>query len=265
MALRKALSEGWHRFLTAFVPDHQQRLLVLLRQEYAEEMCNVEQLTQNAQRMHYPHFRERLLQLAREDQVHVQWLREHILAEVEDLPAVACPPPRQGKNSWECLRLALEEAKRSCATLLACIHQADRTNPALGAALRRWRVRKKQHCDEITNMLMKSDPYALPPPLTSYQEQQRQDWLAQQKIAWLDQERARWEAEGRRVPWAEWVGEQEFHWTAELPNRELAWALRQNENDTEALRTVTESTSVYVREPVRRRSRVAALPAYHTT
>jgi hypothetical protein len=188
--------------------------------------------------MHYPQFRERLLQMAREDQAQVQWLREKILALGGDLPTVACPPPQIGKNSWECVRLALEVEKRSCATLLACIHQADRTDPAIAAELRRWRARAKQHCDELMSMLMKSDPYALPPPLTSSQEQQRQEWLAQQKNAWLDHERARWEAEGRQVPWAEWVGEREFQWTAELPYRELEWVL-QNGKDTQELHTAT--------------------------
>lgn len=190
MALGKALYQGWRRVLTALVPDHHQQLLALLRQQYAEETCDVAQLTQHAQRMHYPHFRKRLLQMAREDQARVHWLREKILSLGGDLPTGSCTT-RTGKNSWECLRLALEEKKRSCATLLRCIHQADRIDPAIAAELRRWRARVKQHCDEIMSMVMKSDPYALPSSLTSYQEQQRQEWPAQQKVAWLDQERTR--------------------------------------------------------------------------
>jgi len=241
MSLGKALYQGWQRLLTALVPDHQQQLLDLLRRQYAEETCDVAQLIQHAQRMHYPQFRERLVQLACEDQAHVQWLREKILALGGDLPAVACPPPRIGKNSWEGLRLALEAEKRSRATLLECIHQADRIDPAVAAELRRWWARAKQHCDEIMRMLMKSDPYALPPSLTLHQEQRRQEWLAQQKSAWLDQERARWEAEGKQVSWAEGVGERELQWMTELPHRELEWALRQNGKDTEELRTATES------------------------
>jgi hypothetical protein len=71
------------------------------------------------------------------------------------------------------------------------MHQADRTAPAIAAELRRRRARAKQHCDEILSMVMKSDPYALPPLLTLQQEQQRQEGPAQQKIVRLDQERAR--------------------------------------------------------------------------
>lgn len=190
MALKKALYQGWQRIREALVPDHHQQLLALLRQQYAEAICDVPQLKQHAQRMHYSHFRKRLLQMAREDQAQVHWLREKILSLGGDLPTVSCTA-RTGKNSWECLRLALEDKKRSCATLLGCIHQADRIDPAIAAKLRRWRAQAKQHGDEIMSMVMKSDPYALPPPLTLQQEQQRQEWPAQQKITWLDQERTR--------------------------------------------------------------------------
>jgi hypothetical protein len=200
MALKNALYQGWQRIREALVPDHQQRLLMLLRQQYAEEMCNVAQLKQHAQRMHYPQFRKRLLQLAREDQAQVRWLREKILGLGGDLPSVSCTP-RTGKISWECLRLALEEKKRSCATLLECIHQADRIDPAIAAELRGWRAQEKQHGDEILSMLMKSDPSTPPSPLTPQQEQQRQEWPARQKIVWLDQERDRRKAqESDRTP-----------------------------------------------------------------
>lgn len=261
MVLGKALHQGWQRLLTALVLDHHQQLLALLRQQYAEEICDVAQLKQHAQRMYYLQFRERLLQIARKDQVHVHWLQEKILALGGDLPTVSCTT-RTGKNSWECLRLALAEKKRSCATLLECIHQADRTDPAIAAELRRWRAQAKQHCDEIMSMLMKSDPSALPPPLTPHQERQRQEWLEQQKSAWLDQERARWEATGKQTPWAEWVGEREFQWITELPHRELEWALRENGTDIEELGTATESTTVQAWKPDTRRIRVPTLPAY---
>ena len=221
------------------------------------------QLTQYAQRMHYPQFREQLLQLAREDAGQIQWLREQIFTLREKLPTASCTP-RRGKNSWECLRLALEEKDRSCATLLECINQADRSDPAMAAELRRWRAQAKQHYREIMSMLMKSDPSALPPHLTPQQEQQRQEWLALQKSAWLDQERARWEAGGKQTPWAEWVGEREFQWMTELPRRELDWVLRQNGIETEELRTATETTTVQTGEPHTRRIRTSTLPVYQS-
>jgi hypothetical protein len=96
------------------------------------------------------------------------------------------------------------------------------------------------------SIVMKSDPDALPSPLTPHHEQQRQEWLAQQKVTWLDQERATWEAAGKQTPWAEWMGEREFQWMTELPPRELEWALRQNRKDTEELCIATESTATCV-------------------
>jgi hypothetical protein len=263
MALRKALYQGWQWIREALIPDHQQRLLMLLRQQYTEEMRNVTQLTQYAQRMHYPQFREQLLQITRENQAQIHWLREKILGLGGDLLTVSCIP-WTGKNSWECLRLALEEKKRSYATLLECSHQADRTDPTIAAELRRWRTQAEQHCDEIMSMLMKSDPSALPPPLTPRQEQQRQEWLARQKIAWLDQERARWEAGGKQVPWAEWVGERELQWMTELPHRELEWALHHNGKDAETFHTAMEGTPARAQESGTRRTRVSTLPTYHT-
>src|SRR5688572_159770 len=142
MALKKALYQGWQRIREVLVPDHHQQLLALLRRQYAAEICDVAQLKQCAQQMHYPQFREKLLQIAHEDQTHVHWLQEKILGLDGDLPTVSCTP-RIGKNSWECLRLALGDEKRSCATLLECIHQADRIDPAIAAELRRWRAQAK--------------------------------------------------------------------------------------------------------------------------
>ncbi len=81
------------------------------------------------------------------------------------------------------------------------------------------------HREEIRDMLMKSQPYTAP-VLTQQQEcgVEKQAWLEQQKNEWLAQRQAEWEANGKQVPWVEWVREQEFRWTAELPNRELGWA-----------------------------------------
>lgn len=118
MALEKALYQGWQRIQETLVPNRQQRLPALLCKQYAEGMCDVAQLIQHAQRMHYPQFREQLLQLAREDAVQIQWLREQIFTLRGNLSTASCTP-QIGKNSWECLRLALEEKNRSCATLLS--------------------------------------------------------------------------------------------------------------------------------------------------
>jgi len=80
MSLKSALHQGWQRFLEALRPNDRRRLIELLSEEYCEEAQDVAQFTQHAQRMYYPQFRERLLRIATEEQAHVQWLREKILA-----------------------------------------------------------------------------------------------------------------------------------------------------------------------------------------
>jgi hypothetical protein len=77
-------------------------------------------------------------------------------------------------------------------------------------------------------MLMKSDPYTIPTPgpPQDQEEYHKQAWLEQRKNEWLDDERAVWEVGGKQMPWAEWVGEQEFKWATELPYRNREWAQR---------------------------------------
>jgi hypothetical protein len=90
---------------------------------------------------------------------------------------------------------------------------------------------------ELHNMPMKSTPDAAPQPSTLPREleKQRRTWLAQQKMEWFNRRRAVWEADGKLIPWAEWIARREYEWTAnELPNRELQWA-QQHAEKTEAI------------------------------
>jgi len=67
-------------------------------------------------------------------------------------------------------------------------------------------------------------------------EQEKETWLAQQKMAWFEQRRSLWEADGKLIPWAEWLARRENEWTAnELPNRELHWRLRLTHTATDVL------------------------------
>lgn len=61
-------------------------------------------------------------------------------------------------------------------------------------------------------------------------EEQKKAWLAQEKMAWFERRRSVWEADGKSIPWAEWLARREYEWTVtELPNRELHWARLLNE------------------------------------
>ena len=73
---------------------------------------------------------------------------------------------------------------------------------------------------------MKSEPDTVsqPSPLPQALERQKHAWLAQQKMEWFDRKRVVWEADGKLIPWAEWITRREYEWTVnELPNRELHW------------------------------------------
>jgi hypothetical protein len=85
---------------------------------------------------------------------------------------------------------------------------------------------KLRHREELRQLFMKSDPYALSTtgPPQAPKDQQKQAWLAERKSDWIDQERVEWEVRGKQTPWAEWSGEQEFKWATELPHRHFEWA-----------------------------------------
>src|SRR5713101_2950224 len=219
MSLTSTLFTGWHRVLAAFSPDDRQRLLESLCAAYRAEARAVAQCTQHAHRMYYPQFREELLRIALEAAAHIPWLQEKILALGGNLPQRSCTP-MVGSNSWECLRLDLEEAQRGCVNLLAWIHTAEQVAPEVAVGLRHIREEKQKHREEFRDMLMKSDPYTASTTAT------QQEQGAPQKQEWLEQERAEWKDGGKQVPWAEWSGEQECKWATELPHRDLEWARR---------------------------------------
>lgn len=228
MTLKERLAAGWRWLLGRVFPDDRTRLVEMVCQAYLDEAKDAMQFTAHAERMAYPQFRERLLRIAVEEQTHVQWLREKILALGGTVPDVTVPL-RQGKNSWECLRLDVEEEERDYGTLLEQMYAVEEVDPELAEGLRRIRAEERRHRAELLDMLLKSEPYALSvltPELAEVQEEKRQ-WLEQQKLAWWEQQQTAWEAAGKPVPWAEWKAEREFTWIVhELPNRELEWLTR---------------------------------------
>jgi rubrerythrin len=158
--LKKALCEGWQQFFKALLPDQHQRLLDILRQTYRKETEDVVQLTQHAEGLHYPQFRERLVRIAEEEQAHVTWLRDKLLALGGDVPDVSITP-KEAKNTWEALLMDLEEEKRSYADLLEAMHLAKQADPELAEGLRRIREAERQHREEILEILVRSDPESL--------------------------------------------------------------------------------------------------------
>jgi len=163
--------------------------------------------------------------IAAQEQAHVQWLREQILA-LGGQPPTVPHTPRIGQNSWQNLLLDLDEEKQHCATLLEGMRVATHVDAEMVGGLQRIREEEICHHEEIRDMLMKSEPDTVPAPepLDHESAKQKHVWLEHQKMAWLAQRREEWEAAGKPVPWVEWEREQELKWVTELPNYELQWA-----------------------------------------
>jgi rubrerythrin len=159
--LKRALDKGWRQFFDALNPDYHQHLLEMLRQAYLEEAQDVVQFTQDAERMYYPQFRERLRRIAAEEQAHVAWLRDKLLALGAEVPPVPYSP-KAARNAWEALLMDLEEEKRTYADLLEAMHIAEHVDPEIAKGLRRIREEEQRHREEILDMVAKSDPYTLP-------------------------------------------------------------------------------------------------------
>lgn len=159
--LKEALYEGWRYLLKALEAEDRQQLLEVLREEYIEEAQDVAQFTQHVTYMPYPQFRDSLRRIIAEEQAHVQWLHDQILALGGEIPAFA-PVPKAGKNTWECLLMDLEEEKRSYEALLERMHIAEPSNLEVAEGLRRMREEERRHRDEILDLLIKIDPYSLP-------------------------------------------------------------------------------------------------------
>jgi rubrerythrin len=232
MALADWLRRRRYDSRSASRQEDRRKLRELLCETYLDEIKDIANFTWHAERMYYPHFRERLLRLVAEEQSHVRWLGEKIRALGGDLPPPAHTPVR-GKNTWESLRMDLQEERKDQTELLDGLRTAEHTDREIAEGLSRLRQNERKHRAELLDMLMKSEPDAVPrPPVLSQElEGQKQAWLARQKVEWFDRRRAAWEADGKLIPWAEWIARREHEWAAnELPNRELHWARRLNGN-----------------------------------
>ncbi|HXG50185.1 MAG TPA: ferritin-like domain-containing protein [candidate division Zixibacteria bacterium] len=160
MDLTEILSTGWRSFFDALRPDHRQRLVEFLREEYVDEARDVAQFQEHARRMIYPHFRERLLRIAEEEKAHVEWLREKIVALGGEIPEVPIAVEK-GRNAWENLLIDIEEEKRDGIEALERLYTlAQDADPEIAEGLRRIHEEEKRHRGEILDMLMRTDPHA---------------------------------------------------------------------------------------------------------
>ena len=159
MAFSKDWSKWWRGFLGT-PPDRDQAAIEILRQRYVEEMQGIGQLTQHADKMHYPQFREKLLYIATDKSKHAKWIAEKIIALGGRLPEVAERRPTD-ENSWRYLLMDLAEDNRNADRLAEQIWRIESDHPDISQFLQRIFQAEKKHRQEITDMMMRSDAFAL--------------------------------------------------------------------------------------------------------
>ena len=159
MVFTKDWSEWWRGFLD-LTTDGSHTAVDILRQRYVEEMQQSDRLKQHARRMHYLQYQGKLLRLAAEKGKHAQMIAEKIVALGGKLPDV---PERRSTdaNSWQSLLVALADENRSAGRLPEQLRRIGLEHPDITKLLQEISHEQKKPCDEIREMLMRSDPFAL--------------------------------------------------------------------------------------------------------
>jgi len=160
MAFTKEWSKWWRGFLGTS-PNRDLAATEILRQRYVEEMQGIGHLTKHPHKMQYPQFREKLLHIAADKSKHAEWIAEKKAALGGKLPEV---PERRSmdENSWQSLLMALEDENCSADRLPEQLRRIGLEHPDITKFLQEISHEQKKHRDEIREMLMRSDPFALP-------------------------------------------------------------------------------------------------------
>jgi bacterioferritin (cytochrome b1) len=149
----------WQRRLLDLAPDEAPKAVDFLRERYVEEMQRIERFKQRAEKMHYPQYRAKFLQMAKEKRQHAEQIGEKIVALGGGLPDVA-ERRSTDENSWQSLSMALDEENRSADRLPEQLRSIESEHPDLAKFLQQISREQKKQRNEIREMLMRSDPFA---------------------------------------------------------------------------------------------------------
>ena len=150
----------WWRGILGTPPDRDRVALEILCQRYVDQRQRESQLTRHADKMHYPQFREKLLQIAADKSKHAESIGEKITALGGKLPEV---PERRttNTNSWQYLQMDLAEEIRCADRLPEQLWRLESAHPEISDLLQRISQAEMKHRQEINDMLMRSDGFAL--------------------------------------------------------------------------------------------------------
>lgn len=157
MPLRKKWLEWWRRFLgLAFESSN---AVDFLRRRYVEEMQRIERFKQHAEKMHYPQYREKFVQMANQKSQHAERIGKKIIALGGGLPDVA-ERRATDENSWQSLSMALDEENRAADRLPEQLRSIETEHPDIVKLLQQISREQENHRGGIRDMLMRSDPFA---------------------------------------------------------------------------------------------------------
>jgi bacterioferritin (cytochrome b1) len=158
MAMTEQWAEWWSRFLD-LPQDSFRQAINILQQRYVEETQQRDRFNQHGDKMHYPQFREKLLQISDEKTKYADRIAEAIVALGGKLPSV---PERRStdENSWQQLMIALNDENRSADHLAQQLRGIESDIPDVVKLLQQISEQQKQHRGEVREMLMRSDPFA---------------------------------------------------------------------------------------------------------
>lgn len=159
MGYRKDWTQWWRRFL-GLSQDKSLPTVDILRQRYVEEVQQSVLFQQYAEKMHYPQFREKLIQLGAEKNRNAERVAEKIVALGGKLPDVQ-EHRATHENSWQTLRTALEEENRIADRLADQLRGIGSDHPEVIQLLQQISQEQRKHRAELQDMLMRSDPFAL--------------------------------------------------------------------------------------------------------
>jgi len=159
MIFNKNGPRWWRRFLD-LAPDESTNTVDILRQRYIDEMQRIGRFKQYAEKMHYPQYREKFVQMAAEKSQHAERIGARIVALGGRLPDVAVHGSTN-ENSWRALSMALEEENRSTDRLAEQLRSIASEHSDIVKLLQQISLEQEHHRGEIRQMLMRSDPFAL--------------------------------------------------------------------------------------------------------
>ncbi|HEX7229026.1 MAG TPA: ferritin-like domain-containing protein [Candidatus Binatia bacterium] len=132
----------------------------ILSERYIENAQHAARYSQQAERMQYPQFRQKLLEIAADKMRHMEWLAEKIKILGGRLPDL--PPTRETtKNSWQYLLEDLLAEQGSAPELLEEAQRMRGQFPDIAELLERMYRDGVKHREALRDMLMKSDPQSL--------------------------------------------------------------------------------------------------------